>query len=409
MTAPTITDVRQRAGDLLKRFQGGGSDIYRDAYTRGMSLSAHLEQLDPSEGYNDGLDAFGRLLKEAGIRTRTMPEYGVYADEFDAFNQKGVRSLAPEWLARQWRAASTGKPASTRGLYQSSDATPGSALYPIVNAAQARTDKQIAPAIPVSELVAVTTPITGGVYQAFYLKNDTDNQRMVRVAEGTDVPKAKLTPGNNTIRVRKFGRALEVSYEQLRRMRFDMIALHIQRMAAQGEADKVAIILDVLINGDGNPSTAAQVFNLTTLDPATTANNLTLLAWLAFKMKFANPYVLSTALAQEGPALKLQLLNTGSANIPLVQVQGASNFGAFRQINRGLAEGVGLGWSSDAPANTVVGFDSSMAVERVTEIGSNIQEVERYISRQTEELVMTESEGFAIFDPSAAKILNLAA
>ncbi len=407
----TVTDARQRAAELVTRFQDPGSAItlYRDAYKRGMSLSAFLEQQDPSDGYNDKLDAFGRILKEAGVMTRTMPEYGVYADTFEALDQKGLRSLGPEWIARQWRAASTGKPASTRGLYASSDATPGSALYPIVDAAQARTDKQIAPAIPVTELVAVTTPITGGVYQAFYLKNDTDEQRMRRVAEGAEVPSARLEAGNNTVRVRKFGRRLEVTYEQLRRMRFDMIALHIQRMSAQAEADKVAIIIDVLINGDGNPNTAAQVFNLTALDPDTTANNPTLRAYLAYKMKFANPYQLTTALAQEGAALDLQLLNTGNANVPLVQIQGASNFGSFRQINRGLADGVGLGWTEHAPTGRVVGFDSRFAVERVTEIGANIQEIEKNIRNQTEEMVMTESEGFAIFDPSAAKILDLTA
>lgn len=404
-----IVETRQRPGELVKRFQDAGSAlaIYRDAYKRGVSLSAHLEKMDPSDGYNDGLDAFGRIIKESGIVTRTMPEYGVYADTYGALETHGLRSLGPEWIARQWRAAATGKSPSTRGLYQANDATPGSALYPIVNAAQARTDKQIEAAIPVNEMVAITTPISGGVYQAFYLLNDTDEQRMARVAEGTDVPRAKLTSANNVVRVRKFGRSLQATYEQLRQMRFDMLALHIQRMSAQAEADKVGIIIDVLINGDGNPNTAAQVFALTALHPGATTGAPTLRAWLAFKMKFANPYAITTALAQEGPALDLQLLNTGSANVPLVSIQSNANLGSFRQINRGLADAVGLGWTADAPASKVVGFDSRFAIERVLEIGANIQEVEKNIRNQTEELVMTESEGYAIFDPSASKLLDL--
>jgi hypothetical protein len=163
----------------------------------------------------------------------------------------------------------------------------------------------------------------------------------------------------------------------------------------------------MMVNGDGNANTAATNYNLTALDSSASAGTLTLKAWLAFKMKFVAPYAMTSALAQEAVALQMQLLSTGNANIPLVMVQGASNLGSFKQMNPGLADGVALGWTADAPTLKIVAFDNRFAVERVTEIGGNITEVEKFVSRQTQGLFMTEVEGYDIFNQDAVKTLNV--
>jgi hypothetical protein len=61
----TVDSMTLRPQELLKRM---GPDIYRDAYRKGMSVSAWLEREDPSAEYKDNLDAFGRLLKVADTR-----------------------------------------------------------------------------------------------------------------------------------------------------------------------------------------------------------------------------------------------------------------------------------------------------------------------------------------------------
>ena len=205
----------------------------------------------------------------------------------------------------------------------------------------------------------------------------------MRVAEGAELPRAKLVGSEHTIRLYKYGRILEITYEAMRRMRIDMAALHVQRIAIQSQIDKLATIIDVLVNGDGNAGTAATSYNLTTLDSAAVAGTLTLKGYLAWKLKFINPYTLTTALAQDAMALQLMLLNTGSANIPLVTIQQPSGFGQFTPINPELGDNVRLGITADAPASKILGFDDRFAVERVTEIGANIQEVLRWSERQT--------------------------
>lgn len=398
-----MTQVKARANDIAGQINFA---LMERAANEGMNFSRYLEKIDPSDGYGDGLDAFERQLQIANIKTRTYMGEGIYADRFDAFDKNdATRALGIEFLHRCWRNAVHGM-AGKRAPYADSDGIVGGSMRPFVDAAQERY-AQIQPAVPISELIAFTTPIDGDAYRAAYLEDDTDEVRMKRVAEGADIPGAKLTASEKTVRLVKYGRALTMTYERLRRMRIDQVAFHIARLAVQAETDKVAQIIDVAVSGDGNAGTTAPVHELTDLDTGTTANNLTVKAWLAFKMKFTNPYAITTALTQEGPALALQLLNMGSANIPLVSLEGPAGFGGLTPINPELRDNVRLGWLSDAPSGKIVGIDRRFAIERVTEIGSNISETQRFITNQTQVLTLTETEGYAKLDNAAVRVLDL--
>jgi len=385
-----------------------GPETYRAAYRDGVSLSAYLEKQDPSGPYKDGLDAFSRLMMAAGIVTRSDPQAGYFADTFEKFYESPqTRALLPEWIARRWREAATGRPVMSRATYGSDDTLVGTFNNPYIDNAVVRWDTQIAPAIPIANLVAITTPITGNTYRSTFLTNDASEQRLVRVGQSADIPTVKLTESDKTTVIYKFARGLESTYEVLRRMRIDRIALHIARLAVQAETDKLSAIMDVIVNGDGNPNTAATNYNLTTLDTAASAGTLTLKGWLAFKMKFSNPFSMGVALAQEDVALQMLLLNTGSGNTPLATLQGPAGFGSFNQINPGLRDGVGLGWTSDAPALKIVAIDGRFAIERVYEVGANIQETEKFIRSQTELITFSEVEGYNVIDASAMKIMDV--
>lgn len=399
----TITEQKPRSKDLLAQM---GPNVYRAAYEKGMSLSAFLELYeDPSDGYNDGLDAFQRLIKVADIRTVTRPELGLYASEYgDFMKDEHTRSLVPEWIARQWRAVQTGKSASTRALLLSSDGIVGGFERPYTDAQSPRWTQMVAPAIPVSELVAITTPVTGTVYRSFYLTYTAANHRLVRVAEGAEIPRVTLAGTDHVVNLYKYGRAIEATYETLRQQRVDKMALFIAQLAAQSETDKVATVLDVIVNGDGNAATAATSYNLTTLDPLATAGTLTLKGWLAFKLKFANPYKITSAMVQEAVKLQMQLLNVGTANVLMVMLQA---YGGITEGNNGVSDNVAVYHTADAPTLKIVGFDRRWAIERVIEIGSNISEIERFVLRQTQVLTLTETEGYAVLDANASKILDV--
>lgn len=401
---PSVTGMRANPRDLLRSL--GNLNIQRSATQAGMGLSAYLESVDPSSSYNeqerDGLDAFGRLMREAGIITNSDFSRGYYADRFEKFTEgtkdfdrSCTRALAVEWAVRTWRRVS-----EQRSLLTSDTELLGGVMRPYVDNAQVRA-KQIQPAIPLSELVAMRTSIEGDAYRLFFMDADVPaDQRFVRVSEGAEIPKVTIKGGDHMVRLFKYGRAIEMTYELLRRQRIDKVAFWIARMAVQAEVDKVASAIDVLINGDGNTGTAATNYNQGTLDTGIVP---TLRAYLAFKLKFTNPYVMTTLITREATALSIMLFNLGSANVPLVQAQAALGIGGLTPINPELRDGVRYGITDATAANVVLGFDNRFALEQVTEVGANLQETERYILRQTEVLALSEVEGFAVLDQFATK------
>lgn len=400
--APAAT-TRPGPVELLR--QMGGRRLYQRAAEAGQGLSAWLETQDPSDQYKDGLDAFSRLMRAANIKTNSDLARGYAADRLDAFEKDdNTRALLPEWIIRQHRRASLG---ATRAVYTADDQALNSLMRPYADAMVPRVSPQLQPPVPIANVVARTTLIDGDAYRSFYLADVAAQERLVRVAEGAELPRAKLVGSEHTTRLYKYGRILEISYEALRRMPIDVLSFHVQRIAIQSQIDKLAAIIDILVSGDGNTATAATSYNLTTLDSAAVAGTLTLKGWLAFKLKFPAPYMLTTALVQEAVALQLQLLSTGNANIPLVTIQQPSGFGQFTPINPELRDNVALGTTADAPALKVLGFDSRFAIERVVETGSDISEIIRWAERQTQGLSLSETEGYATIDAGGIRILNV--
>jgi hypothetical protein len=234
---------------------------------------------------------------------------------------------------------------------------------------------------------------------------DATAVRKYRVGEAADIPLGKLTEAEHTIRLHKYGRGIQLTYEAMRRSRVDRLAWWIQWAALQDEIDKVSAALTTLISGDGNGN-AATNYALNTLDAAAVSGTLTLKGWLAFRMKWKSPYMMTHALMREAAALQMMLLNTGSANVPLAGANLGGQAVALTPINV-TADAVRYGWTDDVAANVILGYDRRFGLELVTEIGSVITETERYITNQTNILVMSEVMGFSVLDGSAAKTLTL--
>ena len=414
---PPLTMTRQSPEQTARSF---GVGLYREAYERGLTVSQLLENMDPTEERapeDRGLDAFERVLKEAGIITTPMPEYGVRASTWgEATDSAERRAMMHEFAGRIWRQATGREPlsamvagplAEARSTLLSGD----NALNTIANAYEDATDiraKRLVPPIRVADLVARDTAIDGDAYRSLYITDDLgdDAYRMKRVAEGADIPTTTLVSGEHTLRLYKFGRGLRSTYEQLRRQRLDRIAFIIARMALQAEVDKASMVMNTIVNGDGNANTSATVLSLTALDGAASAGTLTLKGWLTFKLRFTNAYRANSLLAQEASFLQLALLPLATGNnAPLLMQSGV--FGGLQPMDDLLSNSMRYGITSDAPSLKLVAFDATQAVERVSEVGGQVSEVERFIANQTQLFTFTEVEGYGIVDPNASKILNI--
>ena len=410
---PYISDVRLRPSEILPRI----SVMREEAMRAGMPLTEFLEQEDPSREYGPqmGLNAFERLLMVQGIRIASIPHRGLWADKFEKFGagntlaERTVNAeLCNEWVANVWRSVIHRPSSQQRVTFASDDVALNSALRPYYDAAGLRA-QQIQTAIPLTEILANTTTIDRDSFRTAYLVEPTKPQlRMVRVGEGADIPKTRIETREQAVYLHKYGRAIEITYEAIRRQPIDRVAMLIARIAIQADVDKLATAIDTMINGDGNNNAAVTV-NLTAMDPATTANNMTLVSWINFIQQFPNPYALTTVLGQTAATTALMVLNVGTANTMLAQLRSQLGIGGLRPINPELEGTIAVGTTTDVPAAKLLGFDRRFALEQLVEANADINETMRWIINQTETMTLSEVVGFDILDPSARRILNLAA
>jgi hypothetical protein len=395
------TEMKDRPKELLRKLPA----LYEHAAEKKKTLSQFLESQDPSHDWTNPEDrsvrAFGRVLRASGFQFRSDEENGFWADSYgDVCATKEGRALIPEWSASVWRRAITRgyspQVHTDHRVLGSQEEKLGSALRPIVDAAGVY-QNDLEPGIGLGDIVALTTPIDSDTYRRTFLVDQVpDALRRRRVQEKSDIPRASIELSDKTIRTYKYGRGIEASYEVIRRLPIDKVALYIAREAIQVEADRVAQGIDVLINGDGTGSTAADNFNQSALDTGTA---LTVKGWMAFKSKFAPPYTLTHVFAREAELVNLQMLQMPNANPFLVQVSGEMGFGGITPIQDLNGAVVRYGQTSSVPAGVYLGLDQRFALERVTV---------RFIERQTEALFFTENDGFAVLDEKANKTLTMA-
>ena len=100
-------------------------------------------------------------------------------------------------------------------------------------------------------------------------------------------------------------------------------------------------------------------------------------------------------------------MNSGSGNVPYMSFVGAFGIGGLTFLSQNQMGGVEVGWDACVPTETLVGLDTRFALEMVTEIGSSLTETDKIIGKQLNEIVMTESLGFCIFDQRGNRTLTL--
>lgn len=352
------------------------SDLYIQAHSQGMTFSGFLEKNNPApEGSK--LDAFERLMKEAGIVTRSIPEKNIFSSKVEEFYlTDSNKVLFPEYVARTLVQSMTD--------------------FPIMN-----------------YLIAARTPIDSNVYKASYLDlDDAANKKeleMRRVTEAADLPVAKLRLGDSAITLYKFGRAIQASYEAVRRMSLDIFNIHVRQIGAKAAANKVAEVLSVIKDGDGNNNAATQ-YKSKDFDSEATSK-LTRTAWIKFLLKFY-PFGCDTVVSDEDGLIQiLEVL------YPKADVAGkmdellANGLQVQTALPQNLVNNVTLLYSPDVKKISdkvaIYGLNRSSAIEEIFELGSTISEADKFIKNQTQLLTISENSGFRKILKDASAILTI--
>ncbi len=352
------------------------SDLYREAHSKEMTLSMFLESQDPTPA-GEKLDAFERLMKEAGIVTKNFPEKNLFSSKVEAFYRTdGNKVLFPEYVARTLVQAMT--------------------EYPVFK-----------------YLVAARTPIDGNTYKASYLDlDDASNKKatqMRRVTEAAELPTAKLKLGETAINIYKYGRAIEASYEALRRMTIEVFNIHIREIGVQAADNKIAEILTVIKDGDGN-SNAAISYKAKDLDSSFSAA-LTRTAWIKFLLKFY-PRACNTVVSNEDGLIQiLEVLYPASSTAGKMDELLTNGLQVSVKLPQNLVTNVTLLYSPHIEKIggkvPIYGLNRESAIEEIFELGSTINEADRFIKNQTQIMTVSENSGFRKILKKSSAIMTL--
>ena len=102
----------------------------------------------------------------------------------------------------------------------------------------------------------------------------TENKKQIkrkRITEGADLPLAKIGTSEKAIALFKHGRAVEITYEALRRLRIDLFGKTIDAISSDVAMQEFDDAVDVLLNGDGNENVATKIGDTATADTVTAA------------------------------------------------------------------------------------------------------------------------------------------
>ena len=372
-----IEIVRQNANDINLN-----QDLYAKAYDNYMSLSSLLELIDPSAP-KDQLDAFERQLMRFGIRTKNDPKSGTGASMGEMFFQSNLpasRILFPEFLNRIARVA-----------------------------VMAQDDIE-------SQLVASTETLVGtSVYRAIYIDDTAAQRATYRVSEMGKFPVTKISWLEKATTLAKYGVALEMSYEFVRRSSIPIITLLIQRIMLQRRAAEISQAIAVLYAGDGSGTVGgAGAIAVTELKddiqggaPAGT-EDLEYTSWLTWLCSFY-PGMCTTVIGCADDIIKAYAIAAPSI-FPIYMtnfIDQSKLQGVPRLINGRVPGNVNFVIHDDVVANDLIGIDNRYALIGYREAGADLTETNKIINGQWDEIVLSNTIGYqCLFASARNKLLT---
>jgi hypothetical protein len=352
-------------------------DLYGKKHEDGRvkTFSEVLEEMDPSAD-GSALDAFERQLKARGIFTKDVPERGIRASLVDTFFlTDDNKYLFPELTNRTVRTA-----------FANND---------ILNA-----------------LIGASTTVPGDLVKTPYLdRPDRKKTKKRRITEATDLPTSTIGLRPQTVRFYKYGRAVQGSYEAIRRMTIPMLQRLIGFIVNDAALDKAEEGIYTLVKGDGN-NNAAPVLTLSSLDAAA-SGKLTAKAWLNYLMNF-DVFNCDTLVATKDAFVDIvltQFPNLSAQEVLSLMVNG--NLSSVRLNTPQMPQsGQTMYWhdpiaDADFTGKKVVGFNKMAGLEEFVEAGSVISEAQRFITNQTQIMTISENSGFSKMFVESAKVLDL--
>lgn len=365
LSLPENAQVKVTSEDILQ------------ASAKNMTLSAYLNEREKNNEAlkATGLDAFDAALLSQGIIVRGNEKMNIQSSTMEKFfTTSESRLLFPEFMVRTIKESIFAQPITQYLVGETQTITGDTMRQPVLDLKGA----------------------------GLGIKNRKALKKR-RVAEAANIPVASLKLAETAISIYKYGLGTKASYEVLRRMTIDMFRKHVELIGQFAAYDEVEDIIDIIIKGDGN-NNPAPVYKRSELNPNGETGVMDDISLLKFLIKL---YPINIDTVVVGEDLFIQITSTLSDTSVM---NGITPYIPF-EMPQGIFKGLTVIYNPETPKSSdgkeqVIGLNRSMAIRKIIEQNSMIQESQRFANDQTQALYMTENAGFGkIYDEASAVLV----
>lgn len=372
---------------LLKGIDKG---FYREAYGSKQSALARFAEEAEKAGVGPDAAELREREKEFLSRFRVGDPWGRRAELVRDFARK---TYAVEAALRESGVIVRGPEASTvEKVYAKNTST---VLFPTF------VESQVVAGILlmslVSDMVAAETPVNSHTAEHLRMNEVEGDRVMAEIGEGAEVPELTIKTADASIKLRKFGGRLNVTYEVLRLQRMNVVSLFLQRMGQQIGVDETDLAIQTAIAGDGNTGSAVVDTD------AEVSGTLDYDELIRLALAFPKGYEFRVAITND------------------TQMRTILNMAEFKDVRAGFdfqtsgrfPNPLGAGWqrwtstgSTSFSTDRILAMDNRYAMVQYTE-GGLILETDRWIDKQIEGTVASKWTGFGKLDYNATQCLDI--
>jgi hypothetical protein len=219
--------------------------------------------------------------------------------------------------------------------------------------------------------------------------DDSEAQRQLGLTgKGAELATTTIQVGEESIHLAKYGRYLEIAYEDLKYQRLNLFGAALTRIGQQMQIDLTDDMIYTIINGDGNSNTPA-----TTVTTAATGT-VAVADVIEWSTCMPSPYKMSKFVGKKA-LLQEYWTTLAGMNNP------SDQFGFV-----GIALPRAYEWDrSVVTSDRFFGVDQRYAIEHFT-AGGIVTEAEKIIRKQINGTAITHWSKFGIFDNNATAIFD---